>query len=73
MEWYGCGLCELYYNMPIILHTGLAHSENIVDILQSHYKYEFVVDYGINDMEMIDPFKLSHGCVFIDNKYETLF
>lgn len=73
MEWYGCGLCELYYNMPIILHTGLAHSENIVDILQSHYKYEFVVDYGINDMEMIDPFKLSHGCVLIDNKYETLF
>jgi hypothetical protein len=73
MEWYGCGLCELYYNMPIILHTGLAHSENIVDILQSHYKYEFVIDYGINNMEMIDPFKLSNGCVFIDNKYETLF
>jgi hypothetical protein len=73
MEWYGCGLCELYNNMPIILHAGLAHSEYIVEILQSHYKYEFVIDYGINNMERIDPFKLSHGCVSIAAKYETKF
>ena len=73
MEWYGCGLCELYNNMPIILHAGLAHSEYIVEILQSHYKYKFVIDYGINNMERIDPFKLSHGCVSIAAKYETKF
>ena len=73
MEWYGCGLCELYNNMPIILHTGLAHSEYMIEILQSHYKYEFVTDNGINDMENINPFEPSNGCVSIKNEYEIKF
>lgn len=55
MEWYGCGMCALYKDMPIILHAGLAHSEYIVEILQKHYKYIFITEYGINDMEKNRP------------------
>ncbi len=62
MEWYGCGMCILYKDMPIILHAGLAHTEYIVEILQTHYKYIPTEEYGINDIKDIDPFK-SDGCV----------
>ena len=62
MEWYGCSMCILYKNKPIILHAGLAHTEYIVDILQTHYKYIPTEEYGINDIKDINPFK-SDGCV----------
>ena len=62
MEWYGCSMCALYKDIPIILHAGLAHTEYIVEILQTHYKYIPTEEYGINDIKDIDPYKID-GCV----------
>lgn len=48
MEWYICANIILNELKPIILHTGLAHSEKVIEWLIKHYDYIVIDSQGIN-------------------------
>ena len=62
MEWYICANIELNLDKPIILHTGLAHSDKVIDWLINHYNYKLENSNGINKMDEIISKPMS-GCV----------
>lgn len=51
MEWYICANIILNEIKPIILHTGLSHSEKVINWLLDHYEYIIVDKYGINKLD----------------------
>ena len=53
MEWYICANIILNESQPIILHTGLIHSEKVIKWLITHYNYITVYKYGINSIDKI--------------------
>ena len=63
MEWYTCVVIYLY-NSNDIIHTGLAHSETIIYLLQKFYNFVITKKYGIFNIK--DSNSLSSGCVSID-------
>lgn len=71
MEWYTCSKINLLQNKSNIIHTGLAHSENIIILLESLYKYKINYKKGINNMNNIN--NITTGCVNIISKYDELF
>lgn len=72
MEWYICAcICE-HINKPLIIHVGLAHSEQIVDVLQSIYKYKIIEQQGINKLNELSTKEIK-GCVQISNQLNEQF
>jgi hypothetical protein len=72
MEWYICAcICE-YNNRSLIIHVGLAHSEQIVSLLQSIYKYKIIEQQGINKLDELS-YKEIKGCVQISDKINQQF
>jgi hypothetical protein len=64
MEWNICANIILHNNnKPVIVHTGLAHSEKIIPLLIKYYNYKFINKMGINKLDEIDSFKPISGCV----------
>ena len=67
MEWYS--IAKMYdlqvdNNKNFIIHTGLFHSERIIDILQKNYNYNIIVKDGINNIK--DAEKYNHdGCILL--------
>ena len=53
MEWYTIILI-LSSPKKTILHTGLLHSSNIIDLLVKIYKYEIYYKDGINNINQFD-------------------
>jgi hypothetical protein len=51
MEWYICACICYYDNRSLIIHVGLAHSEQIINQLQTTYKYKIIESQGINKLE----------------------
>ena len=60
----------------IIIHTGLVHSEKIVNWLTSTYLYKIVEEKGITSIKMIGSTPIINGCLelskTIDNQLSTI-
>ena len=72
MEWYICACIYMYRNQPLIIHVGLAHSEQVIKALCDTYNYTLVEEQGINKLIEIDNPKLS-GCVQISDNLNAQF
>jgi len=72
MEWYVCACIYFYSQKSIIIHTGLVHSEHIVNWLTSHYDFEVVRGNGINKMNELD-YTMINGCVELPDYLDTQF
>lgn len=72
MEWYICANIELHLDKPVILHTGLAHSDKVIDWLINHYKYKLENSNGINKMDEI-IYKPMSGCISLSPDIESQF
>jgi len=71
MEWYICANIILEDNKPIILHTGLAHSEKIIRWLLVHYEYIILNKYGVNTLNET-TYNMS-GCVQLPTDIDKQF
>lgn len=77
IEWLMCALI-IKYNLedddPHVIHTGLAHSEKVVDHLCKRYGYSSVAHSGIINLSesLGDDSKIS-GCIKFPIKYFDLF
>ena len=72
MEWYICSKIYILQNKSNIIHTGLAHSQNVIKLLIWIYKYNIETENGINVIDKnFDNIKT--GCVNIISKYDKLF
>jgi hypothetical protein len=72
MEWYICAKINLYKNKPVILHTGLAHSEKIIKWLQNNYDYNIITQNGINNLDETINTTLD-GCIHLPAQYNNIF
>lgn len=79
MEWYCCAVIMSDMSKNVIIHTGLYHSENIVNNFIDIYGYGIIFRNGVNSigdikMELEDSIS---GCVSIkdeiDNKFGGFF
>jgi hypothetical protein len=66
MEWYI--IAKIYQSIEqghktIIIHAGLAHTSNIIDLLKNIYKYNIVSETGLTDLSDYD--KVTNGCVYL--------
>ncbi len=69
MEWYI--IAKIYdlknnNNKNYIVHTGLFHSERIIDILQKIYNYKIIIKDGINHIDDAENEDFN-GCILIPN------
>jgi len=72
MEWYICAcICE-NNNKPLIIHIGLAHSEKIIQLLQSTYSYKIIEQQGINTLDELETKEIK-GCVQISEQLNNQF
>ncbi len=71
MEWYICANVILNEIKPIILHTGLAHSEKVINWLLVHYDYLILNRYGINTLNET-TYNMS-GCVQLPTNIDKQF
>jgi len=72
MEWYICAQINLYNDKSIIIHAGLAHTDKIIKLLQSHYNFEIKHQEGINNMNNIDVGTRS-GCIQVPQEIDNQF
>jgi hypothetical protein len=70
MEWYICANIILI-DKSIILHTGLFHSENVINLLINNYNYKINNKKGINNLKDID--KIKDGCIYISSDINSDF
>jgi len=71
MEWYICALIQSNFDKPIIIHTGLFHSNNLIKLLVNKYKYSIIDSQGINYINEISNYK--NGCIQINDTINKLF
>lgn len=72
MEWYCCALIEENSNKPIIIHTGLYHSDKITKCLKKYYNYDIIIKHGITDIENIKD-DSNEGCIILSKKMDLIF
>jgi hypothetical protein len=72
MEWYVCAQIELNKDQSIIIHAGLAHTEKIIKLLQSHYGFDIKHQEGINSLNNIGLNPRS-GCIEIPVEIDNQF
>ena len=62
MEWY---MILLISNIKkdTIIHTGLAHSSNLVILLEKYYKYNKISQTGVNDISQFEAENMPISCV----------
>ena len=72
MEWYCCSLIEENNNKPIIIHTGLYHSDRITKILNKYYNYNIIIKHGITDIENIKD-DINKGCIILSKNIDLIF
>ena len=70
MEWYIC-TSIIMDGTSHIIHTGLAHSEKVVQLLISHYNFRIIKTHGVNSLNNNIYYK--DGCVNLEEKYDILF
>jgi len=72
MEWYICSNIYSLQDKSNIVHTGLAHSENIILLLTHIYNYKIIYQYGTNYIDNVDENNIN-GCIKLIDKYNKLF
>ena len=72
MEWYCCALIQENNNKPIIIHTGLYHSDRITKCLKRYYNYNIIIKHGITDIENIKE-DSNEGCIILSNNMDLIF
>lgn len=72
MEWYCCALIQENYNKPIIIHTGLYHSDRITKCLKRYYNYNIIIKHGITDIENIKK-DSNEGCIILSKNMDLIF
>jgi hypothetical protein len=72
LEWYICAKISSLSNKSIIVHTGLAHSEKIIDWLQTHYQYQKLIEKGINQLAQTSTREI-YGCMGITSETDVQF
>lgn len=72
MEWYICANIDLNSDKSIILHTGLAHSDKVINWLINHYNFTLEDSVGINKMDEI-ILKPMSGCVPLPDDVNNQF
>ena len=72
MEWYTCASIVIL-NESSIIHTGLAHSEKIINILTSDYEYMIITEIGTNKLDDIGDLNNTNGCLNFSNEHNNLF
>ena len=72
MEWYVCACIYFFSQESIIVHTGLVHSEHIIEWLTTHYNFDVVSGNGINKMKELD-YAVVNGCVELPDYLDTQF
>ena len=72
MEWYIIAKTVSTIKSSIIIHAGLAHTDNIIKWLNEHYEYEVVYRTGINKMNEID-IGPDNGCMLIPDNINMQF
>lgn len=75
IEWYMCAYIIKFYNKPIIVHTGLAHSEKVSLLLTEYYGYSKIKKYGITTLEelLLKEENKIDGCILFPKKYMNYF
>ncbi len=72
MEWNICANIMANNDKSIIVHAGLAHSDKIVQLLQSHYQYNKIKETGINNLDLINENNMS-GCMSMPADTDSQF
>ena len=72
MEWYCCALIQENNNKPIIIHTGLYHSDRITKCLKKYYNYNIIIKHGITDIENIKEDSIQ-GCIILSKNMDLIF
>ncbi len=72
MEWYICACIDLYKHKPVIIHTGLAHSEQVVEWLINYYGFKLINSVGINKLSDTQTMSMN-GCVKLPTDLEKQF
>ncbi len=75
MEWYTCSLIYENRHKPIVVHTGLMHSSNIIDLLELLYDYKKEKEIGVNtvSMDVFDNSETLDGCMMLSDKDDKKF
>ena len=60
-------------NKSVIVHVGLAHSEKIIFLLKNHYRYNFISNKGINNLDDTIYFEPTSGCIQLNNDTDSQF
>jgi len=71
MEWYICA-CIYECNKSIILHTGLAHSDKVIQWLIKFYNYKIIEEYGITKIDNHNN-DYYDGCISLSNENNKQF
>ena len=67
IEWYAI-LHTFSTLKPSVIHTGLAHSDRIVNVLQQVYQFDIIDQNGINQMnDNLDINKIK-SCINLPNE-----
>jgi hypothetical protein len=74
MEWYS--IAKIFQGIQenktsFILHAGLAHTTNIINLLKIHYGFKIVEEFGTTDMSNLD--KENNGCLQLPIDIEKQF
>ena len=69
MEWYI--IAKIYQGInenktSFIIHAGLAHTTNIINLLKNYYNYKVINDFGTTNIE-------SNGCLHLPMNIENQF
>ena len=72
MEWFICAKININKKKSIILHTGLAHSEKVIQLLIKYYNYNIIMKNGVNTLEESDSSQIS-GCIELSPQFDQLF
>jgi hypothetical protein len=73
MELYILNKIKKNLNKNIILHTGLAHSQEIIEWLDKLYNYDILEKQGTNTLNNITDLDVSHGCLRIPHYIDHIF
>jgi hypothetical protein len=74
MEWYI--IAKIYQGInenktSFIIHAGLAHTTNIINLLKNHYNYKVINDFGITNIHNLNI--ESTGCLHLPIDIENQF
>ncbi len=72
MEWNICANIMANSDKSIIVHAGLAHSDKLIQLLQSHYQYDKINEIGINNLDLANGNNMS-GCTTMPADTDSQF